>query len=151
MSKIVFRGKTYYSVFEMPPVLRQAYEKEQKKARATETNTAASKPLTDVVDMSPELREIYDRAVSKVEEKTASSRPLRELPKTEDIYRQSAPSDMKHMPSDESLYQPSRPIVDPVPPTIEPEEGVGMRGLMLGVVVALVLTGIAFVLSRFLL
>lgn len=148
MPKIVFRGKTYYSVFEMPPVLRQAYEKEQKKVRATETNTTASKPLTDIVDMSPEMREIYDRAVSKVEEKTGSSRPLRDLPKTEDIYRQSAPSDMQHLPSDESLYQPSRPIVDPVPTTIEPEEGVGMRGLMLGVVVALVLTGIAFVLSR---
>ena len=151
MSKIVFRGKTYYSVFEMPPLVRQAYEKEQKQARSTETANTASKPLTDVVDMSPEMKEIYDRAVSNVEKRSASSQPLGDLPKTEDIYRQSAPADMKHLPSDESLYQPSRPVVDPVPPTIEPEEGVGMRGLMLGVLVALVLTGIAFLLSRFLL
>jgi hypothetical protein len=148
MPKIVFRGKTYYSVFEMPPLVRQAYEKEERKARAAETDSAASRPLTDVVDMSPEVKAIYERAVSKVEEKSASSRPLGELPKTEEIYRQSAPSDMKHLPSDESLYRPSQPIVDPIPPTIEPEEGVGMRGLMLGIVVALILTGIAFVISR---
>ena len=148
MPKIVFRGKTYYSVFEMPPLVRQAYEKEERKAGATETNSAASRPLTDVVDMSPEVKEIYERAVSKVEEKTASSRPLGELPKTEEIYRQSAPPDMQHLPSDESLYRPSHPIVDPIPPTIEPEEGVGMRGLMLGIVVALILTGLAFVISR---
>jgi hypothetical protein len=151
MSRIVFRGKTYYSVFEMPPLIRQAYEKEQKKARSTETNSHAAKPLTDVVDMSPEMKEIYERAVSHVEERPASSRPLEELPKTEDIYRQSAPDDMKHLPSDESLYQPSRPIIDPVPSTIEPDQGLGMRGLILGVIVALVISGIAFLLSRLLL
>jgi hypothetical protein len=151
MSKIVFRGKTYYSIFEMPPNIRQAYEKEQKKARSAETINNATKPLTDVVDMSPEMKEIYERAVSQVEERPASSRPLEELPKTEDIYRQSAPEDMKHLPSDESLYQPSRPIIDPVPSTIEPDQGVGMRGLILGVIVAIVLTGIAFVLSRLIL
>jgi len=151
MPKIVFRGKTYYSVFEMPPLVRQAYEKEQKKARAAEAANTASKPLTDVVDMSPEIKEIYDRAVSNVEEKPASSRPLGDLPKTEDIYRQSAPADMKHLPSDESLYQPSRPVVDPMPPTIEPDEGMGMRGLAWGVIVALIISGIAFVLSRLLL
>jgi len=151
MSRIVFRGKTYYGVFEMPPLIRQAYEKEQKKARSAETYSQAGKPLTDVVDMSPEMKEIYERAVSHVEEKTASSRPLRDLPKTEDIYRQSAPADMKHLPSDESLYQPSRPVVDPIPPTIEPDEGIGMRGLIWGVIVALVITGIAFVLSRLIL
>jgi hypothetical protein len=39
-------------------------------------------------------------------------------------------------------------VVDPLPPTIEPVEGIGMRGLMWGIVVALLLTGIAFVLSR---
>jgi hypothetical protein len=150
MPKIVYKGKTYYSKFEMPPLIRQAYEKEQKKARSVETNNNASKPLTDVVDMSPMVKEIYERAVSNVEEKSASSRPLGDLPKTEDIYRQSAPSDIQHLPSDESLYQPSRPLVEPVPPTIEPVEGMGMRGLIWGVIVALIISGVAFVLSRLL-
>jgi hypothetical protein len=151
MPKIVFRGKTYYSKFEMPPLIRQAYEKEQKKARSAETNNTAAKPLTDVVDMSPEMKEIYERAVSNVEEKPASSRPLGDLPRTEDIYRQSAPDGMKHLPSDESLYQPSQPVVEPRPPTIEPVEGMGMRGLVWGIIVALIISGIAFVLSRLLL
>ena len=123
MPKIVFRGKTYYSEFEMPPNVRQAYRKEKRK----------------------------ERAVSNMEEKPASSRPLNELPETEDIYRQSAPDDMKHLPSDESLYRPSRPIIDPVPSTIEPNQGIGMRGLAWGVIVALVLSGIAFLLARLLL
>lgn len=149
MSRIVFRGKTYYSVFEMPPNVRRAYEKEQQKQRSNEGSDSTAKSLTDLVDMPDEIKEIYERALGNVEEKNASSRPLSELPKTEDIYRQSAPADMKNLPSDESLYQPSRPVVDPVPPTIEPDEGIGMRGLVWGVIVALVLTGIAFVVSRF--
>ena len=148
MSKIVYKGKTYYSVFEMPPNIRQAYEREQKKARSAETKSTAGKPLTDIVDMSPEVKKIYERAASNVEEKSGSSRPLEDLPKTEDIYRQSAPADMKHLQSDESLYQPSRPVVDPIPSTIEPEEGVGMRGLVWGVIVALIISGFAFLLSR---
>jgi len=102
MPRIVFRGKIYYSVFEMPPLIRQAYDKEQKKARSTETNSHA------------------------------------------------APNAMKHLPSDESLYQPSPPIIDPVPSTIEPDQGIGMRGLAWGVIVALVISGIAFLLSRLL-
>jgi len=47
---------------------------------------------------------------------------LEELPKTEDIYRQSAPG-----------------------------EGIGMRGLIWGVIVALIITAIAFVISRLIL
>jgi len=94
MPKIIFRGKTYYSEFEMPPNVRQSYRKEKRK----------------------------ERAVNNVEEKPASSRPLEELPKTEDIYRQSAPS-----------------------------EGIGMRGLIWGVIVALIITAIAFVISRLIL
>jgi hypothetical protein len=151
MPKIVFRGKTYYSEFEMPPNVRQAYRKEKRKERSAEENGTVAKPLTEVVDMSPEMKEIYERAVSHVEEGPASSRPLEELPKTEDIYRQSAPDDMKHLPSDESVYRPSRPIIDPVPSTIETDQGIGMRRLMWGVIVALIITGIAFLLSRLIL
>lgn len=149
MPRIVFRGKTYYSVFEMPPAVRRAYEKEQQKAVSKEGNISGAKSLTDLVDMPDEIKDMYERALGRAEENPVSSRPLSELPKTEDIYRQSAPSDMKDKPSDEILYQPSRPVVDPMPPTIEPEEGIGLRGLVWGVIVALILTGLAFVVSRF--
>jgi len=56
--------------------------------------------------MSPQLKEIYERAQGKVQERPVSSQPLNELPKTEDIYRQAAPDNMKHLPSDESIYGP---------------------------------------------
>ena len=82
MPRIVFRGKTYYSVFEMPPNVRRAYEKEQKKANVDETKEKAE---------------------------TAA---------------------------------------DPQPSNFEPGTGYAMRGLVWGILVALVLSGIAFVLSR---
>ena len=83
MPRIVFRGKTYYSVFEMPPNIRRAYEKEQKEVSFSETK-----------------------------EKT-------------------------------------EPAKDSLPSTFEPGAGLGMRGLVWGILVALVVSGIAFLLSRF--
>jgi len=83
MPRIVFRGKTYYSVYEMPPNIRAAYKKEQKKASLNETK------------------------------------------------------------------EKSEPANDSLPPTSEPGAGLGMRGLVWGILVALVLSGIAFLLSRF--
>ena len=82
MPKIVFRGKTYYSVFEMPPNMRRAYEKEQKKAGA---------------------------------------------------------DNEKEKPESAS---------DPLPSTFEPGAGLGMRGLIWGILVALVVAGFAYLLSR---
>ncbi|HET6596586.1 MAG TPA: hypothetical protein VFG81_13255 [Anaerolineales bacterium] len=79
MPKIIFRGKTYYSVYEMPPNVRRAYEKEQKNMGADQ-----------------------------------------EKPET---------------------------VIDSLSTTPEPR--VGMRGLMWGILAALVLAGIAYVLSRF--
>ena len=82
MPRIVFRGKTYYSVYEMPPNVRRAYEKEQKKAGT-------------------------DQAEEKTE--PANNQPF---------------------------------------PTLEPETGGEYQGLLWGILVALVLSGIAFLLSR---
>lgn len=147
MSRIVYKGRSYGSIHEMPPDVRQAYDKEHGK----QGKSAAAKSLTDLVTMSPEIREIYERAMGNVEQKTASSQPLEDLPRTEDIFRQAAPGSMRDQPSDEILYQPSRPVVEPMPPNIEPEEGIGMRGLVVGVVVALVITGLAYLASQFLL
>lgn len=82
MPRIVFRGKNYYSVYEMPPNVRRAYEKELKKAK-------------------------FD-------------------PKKET----------------------TEPATDPLPTIFESSAGI-MRGLVWGILVALVLSGIAFLLSRF--
>jgi hypothetical protein len=83
MPKIVFRGKTYYSVYEMPPNVRRAYEKEKAKAGTDDT-----------------------------EEKTESAD-----------------------------YVPSQ--------TFEPDARVGTRGLLWGILVALIFAGLAYLLSQF--
>jgi len=148
MSKIEFRGKTYNNEFEMPPEVRQAHNRE--KEHRTEKNKIGTKSLTDIVDMSPEVQAIYERALGKVEEKLASSRPSSELPKTEDIYRQSAPEDMKHLPSDESIYRPSEPLIDPTKSVIEPEPAFGMNRFISSIVWALLLVVIVYFVMQFL-
>jgi len=57
MPKIEFKGKTY----------------QKEKARSSEKNESSTTSLTDVVEMPPQLKEIYERAQEKVEEKLASS------------------------------------------------------------------------------
>jgi len=84
MPRIVFRGKTYYSVYEMPPNVRRAYEKEKKKA-----NVEQSKEKTE-------------------------------------------------------------PTTDPSLPDLESGTGFIMRGFVWGILVALILSGIAFLLSQLL-
>ena len=57
MPKIVFQGKTYYTVYEMPPNVRRAYEKEQEKASIDETKekTESAHPLPSPA-FEPETR-----------------------------------------------------------------------------------------------
>jgi hypothetical protein len=147
MPKIEFRGQTYNNEFEMPYDIRQAYirEKEQR-----ETNIASERPLTDIVDMSPEMKAIYERALDNVENKLPSSGQTKSLPKTEDIYRQSAPDDMKHLPSDESIYRPSQPLIDPQKSVIEPESALGMNRFVASIVWAFILVAVAFIILQFL-
>ncbi len=145
MPRIVFGGKVYNNEFEMPADIRQAYQEKQKQ----EKNNANKKPLTDIVDMAPEVKKLYERALGRVEEQPTESKPLNELPNTEDIYRQSAPQDMKHLPSAESVYQPSKPIIDPMKSTIEPE--LGISRFITSIVWAFILVAIAFVIIRFVL
>ena len=148
MPSIEFRGKTYRNEFEMPPNLREAYNRE-KEHRAAQKNTA-SKPLTDIVEMSPEVKAIYERALGNVDEKLTSARPSKDLPKTEDIYRQSAPDDMKHLPSDESIYRPSQPLIDPGKSVIEPESAFGMSRFVASIVWVFILLAVAFIIMQFL-
>ena len=147
MPKIEFRGQTYTNEFEMPYDVRQAYLRE--KERPDEKDNPGIKPLTDVVDMSPEVKAIYERALDKVEDKLSSSQP-KNLPKTEDIYRQSAPDDMKHLPSDESIYRPSQPLIDPGKSAIEQESAFGVSRFVSSIVWALILVAVAFIILQFL-
>lgn len=148
MPTIVFQGKTYNNEFEMPPDVRQAYNRE--KEGRDEKSNSGTKSLTDIVDMSPEVRAIYERALGNVEKKLASSRPTNELPKTEDIYRQSAPDNMKHLPSDESIYRPSEQLIDPAKSVIEPEPAFRMNRFISSILWALLLVAAIFVIMQFL-
>ena len=56
MPKIEFRGKTYNNELEMPFDVRQAYNEE--KERSNQKKDASATSLTDVVEMSPQLKEI---------------------------------------------------------------------------------------------
>ncbi len=143
MPQIKFRGKTYYSEFEMPPNVRQAYQKEKLKE-------ASSKPLTDVVDMHPDVKAVYEKAVNKVENSSSSPQQTDDLPTTDEIYRQSAPQDMRDLPSDESIYRPSPPVVDPDKSTIEPESGLVTSRLIYGILVAIVITALVYFAVQFL-
>lgn len=148
MPKIEFRGQTYTDEFEMPYDVRQDYQKE--KERRAEKNKPGNPPLTDIVDMSPDVKAIYERVLGNVEDKLPPSRQLKNLPKTEDIYRQSAPDDMKHLPSDESIYRPSQPLIDPGKSAIEPESAFGVNRFISSIVWAFILVAVAFVIMQFL-
>ena len=148
MPKIEFRGQTYDSELEMPYDVRQAYIRE--KELGAEKENSGSRPLTDIVDMSPEVKAIYERAMDKVEDKLPSSRQPENLPKTEDIYRQSAPEDMKHLPSDESIYRPSEPLIDPGKSVIEPESVFGVGRFVSSIVWAFILVAVIFIIIQFL-
>ena len=126
MSQIVFRGKTYNSVFEMPDDIRQAYQIEKRK-QPTQNN------LTDFVDMSDEIREMYERARGAVSEKPVSSQPLSELPSSDDIFRRAR--------SEEDMYRPSKMPQAPMYQAIEEDNSVGRLALIIGVLV--LLAGIA--------
>ena len=148
MPKIEFRGQTYNDELEMPYEVRQVYIREKESQH--KKDNPGNKPLTEVVDMSPEMKAIYERALDRVEDNLPSSRPSKDLPKTEDIYRQSAPDDMKHLPSDESIYRPSQPLIDPGKSAIEPESAFGMNRFISSIIWALLLVAAGFVILQFL-
>lgn len=140
MAPITFKGKTYNSEFEMPQDIRESYQKDQ-------VRRASTKSLTEVVDIPAEVEDVYRRALSWEKELISSS--TNDLPTTEELYRQSAPADMRHLPSDESVYRPSAPIIDPEYSTIEPESSMVLRGLVFGILWSLVLIGIVFLVIEF--
>lgn len=141
MPPITFKGKTYNSEFEMPQDVRRAYQEYQ-------IQQSSKKPLTDMVDMPDELKAVYRRALSR-EEQAGPSQSTNDLPTTEDLYRQSAPEDLKHLPTDERMYRHSSPVIDPEHSTIEPESGLVLRGLVFGILWSLALIAAVFLAIEF--
>jgi len=117
MSKIVFRGKSYNSVFDMPDEIRKAYQIEKRSGPKRESE----KLLTDFIEMSDELREMYERAAGNVNIKPP--RPQENRPSSE-----------------EKIYQPSPSISMSQKPAIEEDDG--PRRLALTIVLLLLLSGI---------
>jgi len=146
MPKIVYKGKEYPSLADMPAKTRHNYFK----ARAgydvseEESKVQASALPEGMENMPDEVREIYERVRGNLDAKPIKTSPVDELPKTEDLYRRSAPESMRNMPSDEIVYKPSPPIIDPPPPIIESDHT--LRRLLVTAGVIALLIGIAVML-----
>jgi hypothetical protein len=142
MPQIIFRGKSYTREFEMPQDVRRAYQEYQ-------MQKSSKKSLTDVVDMPDELKAVYRRAWNR-EQQSGRSESTNELLSTEELYRQSAPGNLKHLPPEERMYRHSPPVIDPEYSTIEPESGLVLRGLVFGILWSLLLIAIVFLVVQFL-
>ena len=146
MPRIKFRGKEYNSLADMPAKLRHDYFK----ARAgydvpeEETKSEAGALPRGMEHMPDEVREIYERVRGNLDAKPIKASPVDELPSTEDLYRRSAPAGMQNQPSDEIVYKPSPPIIEPPPPIVESDHT--LRRLVIGLSIAVLLAGIALVL-----
>lgn len=147
MPKIVFQGKEYDNIADMPAKARHDYFKS--KAGYDIPEEEPEKKVGEIPDgmdgLPKEVREIYERVRGELDAKPTSTKasPIDSLPKTEDLYRRSAPDGMRDMPSDEIIYKPSPPIIEPPPPIIESDHA--MRRFLIGLAIALLLLGIALV------
>jgi len=144
MPKIVYKGKEYQSLADMPAKTRHDYFKAKAGYEVTEEDK--DKANADVLpkgleNMPPDVREIYERVRGDLDAKPIKASPIDELPRTEDLYRRSAPDAMKDMPSDEVMYKPSPPIIEPPPPIVQSDHT--LRRLLIAVGIAVLLIGIA--------
>ena len=146
MSKIVFQGKEYNSLADMPAKTRHDYFKAKAgyDVSEKEPENKTDMMLSGMENMPDEVREIYERVRGKLDAKPIKTSPIDELPKTEDLYRRSAPAGMQNLPSDEIVYKPSPPIIEPPPPIIESDHT--LRRLVIGLAIALLLLGIVLAL-----
>jgi len=142
MSKIVFQGKEYNSLADMPAKTRHNYFKFKAGYDIPEDKPEKKSDMmpSGMENMPDEVREIYERVRGKLDAKPIKASPIDELPKTEDLYRRSAPAGMQNQPSDEIVYKPSPPIIEPPPPIIESDHT--LRRLVIGLAIALLLLGI---------
>ena len=98
MPKIEFRGRSYNSVFEMPDDVRKAYELEKR----MDYKPDVDKLLTDFVEMSDDIKEMYERAVGKAADKNSQSQKRQRKPKpySDDDYFKPSPMPSKSTPND---------------------------------------------------
>ena len=146
MSKIKFRGIEYKSLADMPAKVRHDYFKTRAgyDIAGEKPKSKEDKMPAGLENMPDEVREIYERVRGDLDAKPIKTSPIDELPKTEDLYRRSAPAGMQNLPSDEIVYKPSPPIIEPPPPIVESDHtlqrlliGLAVIMLMLGAVLAI--------------
>ena len=131
MAKIVFRGKTYKSVFDMPDDVRRDY----RKSKASANTGMASGTFSSNLDNIPTIvKDIYERVQQNMGDVPPSSTPLDSLPKAVDMYSRKP---MER--SDESIYEPAPPLVSNPRDTIEPDTG--FRRLVLSLFFIALLVG----------
>ena len=126
----------------MPAKVRHDYFKSRAGYDVTEEKTQGKEDMmpTGMENMPDEVREIYERVRGNLDAKPIKTSPIDELPKTEDLYRRSAPAGMQNLPSDEVVYKPSPPIIKPPPPIVESDHT--LRRLLLGLAVLLLMLGV---------
>ena len=143
MSKIVFQGKEYDSLADMPAKTRHDYFKLKAGYDIPEKEPEKNTDMmpSGMEHMPAEVRGIYERVRGNLDAKPIKTSPIDELPKTEDLYRRSAPAGMRNLPSDEIVYKPSPPIIEPPPPIVESDHT--LRRLLVFLGLALVAIGVA--------
>jgi hypothetical protein len=121
MTKIVFRGQEYDSLADMPAQVRHDYFKSKAgyDVPEAEPKSESSVMPAGLEQMPSEVREIYERVRGDLDAKPLKTSRVDELPDTEELYRRSAPKALQNLPSDEIVYNPSPPLIEPPPPVIE--------------------------------
>jgi hypothetical protein len=141
MTKIVFQGKEYNRLADMPAKTRHDYFKFKAGYDISEEKPEKKSDVmpSGMENMPDEIREIYERVRGDLDAKPIKASPIDELPKTEDLFRRSAGT--QNQPSDELVYKPSPPLIEPPPPVIESDYT--LRRMLILIGVALLLAGIA--------
>jgi len=136
MTKIVFQGKEYNSLADMPAKTRHDYFKFKAGYDISDKEPEKKSDMmpSGMENMPAEVREIYERVRGDLDAKPIKASPIDELPKTEDLYRRSAPAGMRDQPSDEIVYNPSPPIIQPPPPIVESDHTLRRLFVFLGLV-----------------
>ena len=138
MTKIVFQGKEYDNLADMPAKTRHDYFKFKAGYDISEKEPEKNTDMmpSGLENMPDEVREIYERVRGKLDARPIKSSPIDELPKTEDLYRRSAGA--RNQPSDEIVYKPSPPIIEPPPPIVESDHTLRRLLIFLGLALAAV-------------
>ncbi len=146
MTKIDFQGKTYDSLADMPAKTRHDYFKFKAGYDISDKEPDKKSDMmpSGMENMPDEVREIYERVRGDLDAKPIKASPIDELPKTEDLYRRSAPAGMKNQPSDEIVYKPSPPIIEPPPPIVESDHTLRRLFIFLGLALAAIGVALMF-------